>query len=74
MVIYPILLVEGVSLTHFQILDTPEAQTEYWYYLKAVQPNGPLVNSEFYPGWLTHWQEVMWRIETQPVGQTLRFD
>uniref|UniRef100_A0A1B6HET1 Beta-galactosidase n=2 Tax=Homalodisca liturata TaxID=320908 RepID=A0A1B6HET1_9HEMI len=25
--------------------------------LRAVQPHGPLVNSEFYTGWLTHWGE-----------------
>ncbi|KAG4079018.1 hypothetical protein HA402_001673 [Bradysia odoriphaga] len=48
------------------------AQLDYWNYLKAVQPEGPLVNSEFYPGWLTHWQEGMWRVETEPLGQTLR--
>jgi len=23
--------------------------------LRKYQPNGPLVNSEFYPGWLDHW-------------------
>jgi len=23
--------------------------------LRKFQPNGPLVNSEFYPGWLDHW-------------------
>lgn len=25
--------------------------------MKKVQKGGPLVNSEFYPGWLAHWQE-----------------
>ncbi|XP_032218849.2 beta-galactosidase isoform X2 [Nematostella vectensis] len=25
--------------------------------LRKYQPNGPLVNSEFYPGWLDHWGE-----------------
>ena len=25
--------------------------------LRKFQPNGPLVNSEFYPGWLDHWGE-----------------
>lgn len=25
--------------------------------LRKYQPNGPLVNSEFYPGWLDHWAE-----------------
>lgn len=25
--------------------------------LREIQPTGPLVNSEFYTGWLTHWHE-----------------
>lgn len=25
--------------------------------LRKIQPHGPLVNSELYPGWLTHWGE-----------------
>ena len=25
--------------------------------MRTVQPNGPLVNSEYYPGWLDHWNE-----------------
>lgn len=28
-------------------------------YLRAVQKRGPLVNSEFYAGWLAHWKESM---------------
>lgn len=28
-----------------------------WKTLRQYQPKGPLVNSEFYPGWLTHWKE-----------------
>lgn len=28
-----------------------------WAALRKFQPNGPLVNSEFYAGWLTHWKE-----------------
>lgn len=26
--------------------------------LRKVQPHGPLVNSEFYPGWLTMWGDA----------------
>ncbi|XP_054270953.1 beta-galactosidase-like isoform X2 [Macrosteles quadrilineatus] len=26
--------------------------------LRKIQPHGPLVNSEFYPGWLTHWGDM----------------
>jgi len=31
--------------------------TEQFINHKAVEPRGPFVNSEFYPGWLTHWGE-----------------
>lgn len=27
--------------------------------MRKYQKGGPLVNSEFYPGWLTHWQEPL---------------
>lgn len=44
----------------------------YWQKLRKVQPKGPLVNAEFYPGWLTHWMEPMARTATGPVVDTLR--
>lgn len=44
----------------------------YWDQLRKYQPKGPLVNIEYYPGWLTHWQEQMQRVETTPVATTLR--
>ena len=28
----------------------------YWKTLRRFDPKGPLMNAEFYPGWLTHWQ------------------
>lgn len=28
------------------------------------------MNAEYYPGWLTHWQEPMQRVSIQPVLQT----
>lgn len=30
-----------------------------WNKLRQYQPKGPLVNMEFYVGWLTHWGEPM---------------
>lgn len=30
----------------------------FWSMLRKYEKNGPLMNSEYYPGWLTHWQEV----------------
>ncbi|GAB0088674.1 Beta-galactosidase [Sergentomyia squamirostris] len=43
----------------------------YWSNLRRHQPKGPLVNSEYYPGWLTHWQESMQRVDTERVVKTL---
>ncbi|VVC31544.1 Glycoside hydrolase superfamily,Beta-galactosidase 1-like,Glycoside hydrolase, family [Cinara cedri] len=33
--------------------------SECFNFTKMVQNGGPLVNSEFYPGWLSHWQEPL---------------
>ncbi|XP_054271628.1 beta-galactosidase-like isoform X2 [Macrosteles quadrilineatus] len=40
--------------------------------LRAIQPKGPLVNSEFYPGWLTHWGESVSTVETERIVNTTR--
>lgn len=40
--------------------------------MRLYQPRGPLVNSEFYPGWLTHWGEPFQRVKTEAVTKTLR--
>ncbi|XP_066588529.1 beta-galactosidase-like [Prorops nasuta] len=39
--------------------------------MRRFQPRGPLVNSEFYPGWLTHWGEEFQRVNTSAVTKTL---
>ncbi|XP_043479664.1 beta-galactosidase-like isoform X2 [Leptopilina heterotoma] len=39
--------------------------------LRKFQPKGPLVNSEYYPGWLTHWGEPMQKVSTLKVVKTL---
>ncbi|XP_032676709.1 beta-galactosidase isoform X2 [Odontomachus brunneus] len=39
--------------------------------MRAIQPQGPLVNSEYYPGWLTHWGESFQRVKTNAVVKTL---
>ncbi|XP_034100058.2 beta-galactosidase [Drosophila albomicans] len=43
-----------------------------WKMLRELQPTGPLVNSEFYPGWLTHWQETNQRRDGQEVADALK--
>ncbi|XP_014473975.1 PREDICTED: beta-galactosidase isoform X2 [Dinoponera quadriceps] len=40
--------------------------------MRAKQPKGPLVNSEYYPGWLTHWGESFQRVKTDVVTKTLK--
>lgn len=40
--------------------------------MRFYQPRGPLVNSEFYPGWLTHWGETFQRVKTEAITKTLR--
>uniref|UniRef100_A0A0V0GCY9 Beta-galactosidase n=1 Tax=Triatoma dimidiata TaxID=72491 RepID=A0A0V0GCY9_TRIDM len=39
--------------------------------MRQVQPKGPLVNSEFYVGWLSYWGEPFRRTEIQPIVETL---
>lgn len=36
--------------------------------LRKYQPKGPLVNSEFYPGWLDHWAEGHQKREAASIG------
>ncbi|KAL9890166.1 ectoderm-expressed 3 isoform 1-T2 [Glossina fuscipes fuscipes] len=43
---------------------------ELWKELRRIQPKGPLVNAEFYPGWLTHWGEDMARTPISPIKDT----
>jgi hypothetical protein len=38
---------------------------------RMYEPRGPLINSEFYAGWLTHWGEPFQRIDTDAIVNTL---
>lgn len=50
-----------------------EAEVAYNFgKLREVQAKGPLVNSEFYTGWLTHWQEPNARRGAAELAATLR--
>ncbi|XP_013099456.2 beta-galactosidase [Stomoxys calcitrans] len=44
--------------------------TNYWNKLRRMQPKGPLVNAEYYPGWLTHWGEAMARVNANAIKNT----
>ncbi|KAH8243823.1 hypothetical protein KR032_010419 [Drosophila birchii] len=43
-----------------------------WAKLRQFQPKGPLVNAEYYPGWLTHWTEPMANVSTESISQTFK--
>lgn len=38
---------------------------------RKYAPRGPLVNSEFYPGWLDHWQKPHSKVSTNSVTTAL---
>ncbi|XP_004534040.1 beta-galactosidase [Ceratitis capitata] len=62
--------IEGVHATvDFGIGSNFDQQ---WAAMRSVQPTGPLVNSEFYPGWLTHWSEENQRRDGMEVANSLR--
>ncbi|TMW52319.1 hypothetical protein DOY81_002576 [Sarcophaga bullata] len=64
--------VEGVFATiDFGVEETTRME-ETWGVLRSVQPTGPLVNSEYYAGWLTHWQEKNQRVDAQAVADGLK--
>ena len=64
--------IDGVfATTDFGIADGAEISYYFQTYLRSVQPNGPLVNSEFYTGWLTHWQEPKAKRNSTDITQTL---
>lgn len=64
--------IDGVFATTDFGIDRAHEMDRIWKMLREVQPNGPLVNSEFYPGWLTHWQEQNQRRDAQLVADTLQ--
>lgn len=39
---------------------------------RKYEPNGPLVNNEFYPGWLDHWQYSHQKVATKDIVASLR--
>ncbi|XP_053680803.1 beta-galactosidase-like [Anopheles nili] len=57
--------------TDFGLMTDEEVDT-HAAKVRSYQPKGPLVNTEFYTGWLTHWQESNQRRPAQPLAATLR--
>lgn len=46
--------------------------TECFDLMRNIQNGGPLVNSEFYPGWLSHWQEPLSVVNTIDVVNEMK--
>ena len=46
--------------------------TSSFHVMRNFTPNGPLVNSEFYPGWLSHWEEPMARVNTTIILKAMK--
>ncbi|XP_025407480.1 beta-galactosidase isoform X2 [Sipha flava] len=57
--------IDGCGQSYFdcgyipEVYATVDFATECFNLMKNIQNGGPLVNSEFYPGWLSHWQEPL---------------
>lgn len=64
--------IDGVFATTDFGIDRIHEMNDIWNKLRQIQPNGPLVNSEMYSGWLTHWQEKNQRRDPAIVAETLR--
>ncbi|XP_059174646.1 beta-galactosidase-like [Physella acuta] len=45
--------------------------TECFNAQRFYEPNGPLINSEYYPGWLDHWGSPHAKFDTNPVIKSL---
>ncbi|XP_058455851.1 beta-galactosidase-like isoform X2 [Malaya genurostris] len=58
-----------LTTLNFGITNDPD---RHWEVLRTHQPKGPLVNTEFYPGWLTHWGQPIARVATESISNTLR--
>jgi len=64
--------IENVFATTDFGIDRIHEIEDIWRTLRTIQKTGPLVNSEFYPGWLTHWQEENQRRDPQKVAEALK--
>ncbi|XP_052866830.1 beta-galactosidase-like [Anopheles cruzii] len=64
--------IDGVFITTDFGLMTDEEVDTHAAKVRSYQPKGPLVNTEFYTGWLTHWQEPNQRRPAEPLAATLR--
>ncbi|KAL0842023.1 hypothetical protein ABMA28_014239 [Loxostege sticticalis] len=72
--LYPSMFLAGQvpgALTTIDFGSTTDV-TQAFKALRQFMPVGPLMNSEYYPGWLTHWGESFQQVGTDAVVITLR--
>lgn len=50
---------------------SPSAINKSLGIIRKFAPSGPLINSEFYPGWLDHWQKPHSKTPSHEVTQAL---
>mgnify|MGYP003729722889 CR=1 FL=1 len=61
-------------LSFLMYLDLPMPLSEIltaFSNMRQYSPHGPLVNSEFYPGWLSHWNEPFPILDTESILETM---
>ena len=67
-------LINGVIPGVFPTVDfgcSGDSEAAFKVQRQFLAVGGPLVNSEFYPGWLDHWQRPHSRVDTGCVVNTL---
>lgn len=55
------------------LIASNEKHNKNWKILRKYQPNGPLFNSQFYVGWITHWQRTFSRFDTNRILEALNW-
>lgn len=61
----------GNNIRHLTVFYFHTAVESTFRPLRSFMPSGPLMNSEYYPGWLTHWGENIAHTPTVEVVKTL---
>lgn len=62
------------ATTDFGIEVGENEMDSVWEKLREIQPTGPLVNSEFYPGWLTHWHDKNQRRDGERGANVIKYE
>lgn len=61
-----------MSLNHLQTPLTEHIIDDIIDLVRKYQPTGPIVNSEYYPGWLTYWEQENERRDAVDIARVLK--